>query len=306
MSVVAGRTRRAELLAAARRVVEREGFADATVGAITREAGASLGLVNYHFGSRDEVVAEVFRQLALDDLAELRAIDERAEDAPGRLAAWIASNDPDDRESWRLWVDAWGESLHTDAMRRTLQEFRHGWTGTLRRTLELGVREGAWACADPADAAAAITAAIDGIGLHVAIHPEAVDADLARRWIRQLIERHLGVALPAAAVATVPSREPDAVVDVPLRAADLDGEGHLRPGVQLVLLEEARRCALGGASFRVRHVDLEHRQAIRAADAPLVATSAVERYGDLVHTTDRLLVAGGAAATVAHATLVVR
>ena len=52
--------RRDELLGAARRVIGRDGFAGATVGTITREAGASLGLLNYHFGSRDEVVAEAF------------------------------------------------------------------------------------------------------------------------------------------------------------------------------------------------------------------------------------------------------
>jgi AcrR family transcriptional regulator len=52
--------RRAELLAAARRVIDRRGFAGATVGEITREAGASIGLLHYHFASKDEVVAEAF------------------------------------------------------------------------------------------------------------------------------------------------------------------------------------------------------------------------------------------------------
>ena len=44
--------RRAELIEAARRVIQRRGFAKATVGAITGEAGASLGLLNYHFASQ--------------------------------------------------------------------------------------------------------------------------------------------------------------------------------------------------------------------------------------------------------------
>jgi AcrR family transcriptional regulator len=299
VSVVSGRSRRAELLAAARRVVEREGFANATVGAITREAGASLGLLNYHFESRDEVVADVFRQLARDDLAELRSIDGRAADGPGRLAAWIASNDPGDRESWRLWVDAWGESLHADAMRRTLQEFRHGWVGTLRRALALGHEQGAWSCPDPAATAAAITAAVDGVGLHVALHPEEVPPDRGRRWIQQLVELHLGVSLPDAPPAPAPEPEPDVAVEVAMRSADLDADGHLRPSVQLVLLEEARRQALG-SSPRVLHVELELRRAITLADGPLVASSTIEGPD---RTTDRLTVAGGEAATIAHTTV---
>ena len=56
--------RRAELIEAARRVIQRRGFAKATVGAITGEAGASLGLLNYHFDSRDDVVAEAFAAAA--------------------------------------------------------------------------------------------------------------------------------------------------------------------------------------------------------------------------------------------------
>src|SRR5215207_528281 len=69
--------RRAELLDAARRVIGRRGFAKATVGEITREAGASVGLLNYHFASRDDVVAEAFAAAAREDLAELQDISRR-------------------------------------------------------------------------------------------------------------------------------------------------------------------------------------------------------------------------------------
>jgi AcrR family transcriptional regulator len=67
--------RREELVTAARRVIGRDGSAAATVGEITREAGAPLGLLNYHFSSKDEVVAEAFaaaaREVAGGDLAAL-------------------------------------------------------------------------------------------------------------------------------------------------------------------------------------------------------------------------------------------
>jgi AcrR family transcriptional regulator len=52
------------LLDATRRVIQRSGIASATVGEITREAGASLGLLNYHFPSKDDVVAEAFADVA--------------------------------------------------------------------------------------------------------------------------------------------------------------------------------------------------------------------------------------------------
>jgi TetR/AcrR family transcriptional repressor of bet genes len=81
--------RRAELIEAARRVIQRRGFAKATVGAITGEAGASLGLLNYHFDSRDDVVAEAFAAAARADLDELQAISRRPDDPRARVAAYL-------------------------------------------------------------------------------------------------------------------------------------------------------------------------------------------------------------------------
>ena len=81
------RGRREELLAATRRVVERSGFANATVGEITREAGASLGLLHYHFASKNQVVAEAFAKIAREDLAQLEALSLRHERPADRLAS---------------------------------------------------------------------------------------------------------------------------------------------------------------------------------------------------------------------------
>src|SRR4051794_41871760 len=91
------------LLDATRRVISRSGFAATTVGEITREAGASLGLLHYHFESKDEVVAEAFAQAAREDLAELRAISLRHEDPADRLAAFLDQSEWQDQDSWRVW-----------------------------------------------------------------------------------------------------------------------------------------------------------------------------------------------------------
>ena len=113
-------TRRSELLDAARRVIRRRGFANATVGEITGEAGASLGLLHYHFGSKDDVVAEAFAELARDELDELEEISHRHADPPERLAAYLDLEGWADRDSWRMWIDAWGEAVHAETLRSTL------------------------------------------------------------------------------------------------------------------------------------------------------------------------------------------
>ncbi|MCB1412943.1 MAG: TetR family transcriptional regulator [Xanthobacteraceae bacterium] len=79
------RTRTAILNAAERLYAER-GFSDVTLRDIVGEAGVNLAAVNYHFGSKDELIAELYvtRSIATNRirLAELKA----AEDAGGGRA----------------------------------------------------------------------------------------------------------------------------------------------------------------------------------------------------------------------------
>jgi AcrR family transcriptional regulator len=69
------------ILAAAERLYADRGFGDVTLRDIVAEANVNLAAVNYHFGSKDELIAELFvtRSLALnrERLQELRAVEDR-------------------------------------------------------------------------------------------------------------------------------------------------------------------------------------------------------------------------------------
>jgi AcrR family transcriptional regulator len=71
---------RTAILAAAERLYAERGFGDVTLRDIVAEANVNLAAVNYHFGSKDELIAELFvtRSLALnrERLTELRAAEE--------------------------------------------------------------------------------------------------------------------------------------------------------------------------------------------------------------------------------------
>ena len=70
---------RALILDAAERLYAERGFADVTLRDIVAAAGVNLAAVNYHFGSKDELIAELFvtRGLATNRarLAELKAAE---------------------------------------------------------------------------------------------------------------------------------------------------------------------------------------------------------------------------------------
>ena len=82
--------RREELLTARRRrVIGARRASRARRSARSRARRApSLGLLNYHFDSKDEVVAEAFAEAAREDLAELRG-DLAAPRGPGRPAGRV-------------------------------------------------------------------------------------------------------------------------------------------------------------------------------------------------------------------------
>ncbi len=264
--------RRDELVGAARRVIGRDGIAAATVGTITREAGASLGLLNYHFGSRDEVVAEAFEAAAREDLAALEAISRRFEDPAERLAAYLDQSEWADTDSWRLWVDAWGESVHSGLVRDTLARFDVAWRAVLAEVLADGVRQGRWACGDPQDTAARLVAVIDGIGLHATV--QDVTPARAASWARRLAELELGVALPPAPPPPPAIVAPVHETRIAVRARDLDARGHVDPAVLFTFLEEARTAWLAGRvpDVVVTHVAVSYRRPLGRATVAVTCT----------------------------------
>ncbi len=67
-----GHARKAELLEAARRVFERQGFLDARVADIAEEAGVSQGTFYTYYDSKDAIFREVAAELAARMIAALK------------------------------------------------------------------------------------------------------------------------------------------------------------------------------------------------------------------------------------------
>ena len=79
---------RAALLDAARRVVRDQGLAGATSRSITNQAGANLAAITYHFGSKDELIAEaLFEEIRRRVTPALESLDDPGEPAQRMLGA---------------------------------------------------------------------------------------------------------------------------------------------------------------------------------------------------------------------------
>jgi AcrR family transcriptional regulator len=306
--------RRSELLDATRRVIRSRGFAGATVGEITREAGASLGLLHYHFASKDDVVAEAFAESAREELAELADLAHRYADPPARLAAYLDFSEWTDTESWRMWVDAWGEAVHAETLRTTLEDFARGWRAVLAGVLADGDRRDCWRCPDPDDVAGRLSAAIDGIGLHATLHPGEVPPAIADGWARRLAELELGVELPGPPRRAAAGRAPTPhEARIAIRGRDLDDTGRVHLAVLLTYLGEAREAwlearlgPLGTARPEVARVSADFRHVPAGRGGEVIARCALHGLGERsVRTVESIETVAGAVVVSAGATVVV-
>jgi AcrR family transcriptional regulator len=77
------------LMDAAETLLAQHGVAGASARDITREAGANLGAINYHFGSKENLVLEVYarrmRPMNRERIAQLDALEKSAGPAGPRL-----------------------------------------------------------------------------------------------------------------------------------------------------------------------------------------------------------------------------
>jgi AcrR family transcriptional regulator len=82
-----GEGTREQLLVAARRCVRDHGLAGATSRQITAAAGANLAAITYHFGSKDELIAEaLFAELERRVRPALDLLDQPADPSGGEVA----------------------------------------------------------------------------------------------------------------------------------------------------------------------------------------------------------------------------
>jgi AcrR family transcriptional regulator len=115
---------RASLLAAARKLFAERGFEGASVGDIAAEAGFTKGALYSQFGSKEELFAEITRQIAAEDAAWV------AEHSGDDLAETLAVDaaDAESRSMWMLSVEVWAYSLrHPEAREQLMPLMTQSW-----------------------------------------------------------------------------------------------------------------------------------------------------------------------------------
>jgi AcrR family transcriptional regulator len=195
--------RREAIVDATLAVARRKGLGSTTVRDVAAEMGTSSGLIHHYFSSMDDVLATAFEEVAGADLELTRSAVRREAEPIAAVAAFFRTYGPIDQDwAFQLWLDAWAEASRRPAVRAASRRLNLEWHALLRETIERGVRDRVFTCANPTGAAWRLLSIIDGLALQVVAHGDVVSRREMLVWAGQAAETELGLREGALAQRT--------------------------------------------------------------------------------------------------------
>jgi transcriptional repressor BetI len=185
--------RQQSIIDATMRCIARYSYSETTIDRICAEAKVSRGLINHHFQSKDELMAETYKRLAADLLALSREAAANATSPEEKLDAIIKVSFAAPvfaSRNVKVWLGFWSVAHSDPVIRKAHKELYSGYKQALKRLFDqIGAERSA-----PVDselAALTLTAVIDGFWLELARDPTSFTAEEALRGCLRVVESFL-------------------------------------------------------------------------------------------------------------------
>jgi AcrR family transcriptional regulator len=199
-------TRRVQILEAAGRIVRQRGFSETRMADVAGELGVAPSLIVYHFGTKDELLAQTLAAETTAELARLTSIVELDLSATERMELVLTmSLGAGSKSDWELWIDAWGEAQRSEALRVHLVELDRQWRRSLEPVVTAGMHTGEFAIDDPPESVERILAQLDGYGVMLVLRPPRRSGRSVLDAACRAVGSELGVVL---APRRLPARTP--------------------------------------------------------------------------------------------------
>jgi len=134
-----GPIRREQICRAAAAVIAREGFAGSTMRMVAEEAGVSTGMLNHYFANRQDLLMQALVFVSERTQARYRRALEGIPPGIERLNALLdtaLSGDAEMTETWRVWINAFGEAVRLPELRHTIEARMQSAHGIIDEALE--------------------------------------------------------------------------------------------------------------------------------------------------------------------------
>jgi AcrR family transcriptional regulator len=134
-----GPIRREQICRAAATVIAQEGFSGSTMRMVADEAGVSTGMLNHYFANRQDLLTQALVFVSERTQARYREVMAPLPAGIGRLTALLDSALADDEEmveTWRVWINAYGEAVRLPDLRHTIESRLTSWYELIDFALE--------------------------------------------------------------------------------------------------------------------------------------------------------------------------
>lgn len=188
--------RRQQLINATIDSIAKHGIAGTTVTTVTKAAGLSMGLANFHFATKQNLFEETLRFLAEEHHNHWKVSYEKANLTPvDKLRAIVAAHFHSkicNRKKIAVWYSFFGDAKARASYRKLADEI-----DTERRdiTAELCIqiiKDGGYDNVDPVNIAYTLEGLYDGLWLNILMYPE----EFSRSDMTLRIENYLSLVFP--------------------------------------------------------------------------------------------------------------
>lgn len=174
--------------------IATHGLSRTTTAVVTETAGLSAGIVNLHFGSKENLLIATLESLAhehRDRWGEAQR-DRTVPPAERLWAIMEAHFAPDICTPTKIavWFAFFGEARYRATYRRVIEQFDAERTTFVAGCCREIVAEGGYRTADPAMLARSIESFADGLWLDLLLYPDEVTLEAATLRMRAMLNAH--------------------------------------------------------------------------------------------------------------------
>ncbi|MEN2475531.1 MULTISPECIES: TetR family transcriptional regulator C-terminal domain-containing protein [Burkholderia] len=185
--------RQQSIIDATMRCIARYSYSETTIDRICAEAKVSRGLINHHFQSKDELMAQTYKRLATDLLDVSRAAAANATGPEEKLDAIIKvcfATPVFAPKNVKVWLGFWSVAHSDPVIRKAHKELYSGYRQALKKLFDQ-IAEVRGGTVDSDLAALTLTAVIDGFWLELARDPTSFTAEDALTSCLRVVDTFL-------------------------------------------------------------------------------------------------------------------
>jgi len=188
--------RRTQLIEATIKCIAKKGLGSTTMANVAQEAGLSQGIVNLHFESKENLLHETLRYIALDYDSQFEKTLANSGSEPAHVLRELMRMDlkPSicDPRKLAVWFAFWGEVKSVPTYRRICNAFDTKYDEILQELCNKIITEGDYSNISPVQVTDALSSMTDGLWLSCLVRPGSWD----RRQAMQAVDSYLRNVFP--------------------------------------------------------------------------------------------------------------